>query len=389
MSVRVLHVVDSERRRGAEIFASGLVRALNERDVEQHVVVLDGAGEPAVRYVAPTTRLPSEGRTLPGLRVRVATARALRRIVDEWAPDIVQAHGGDTIKYSALAMRKSGARLVLRAIGSPPAWVRRGPRRAVYGHLMRRATCVVAVAEAVRREVADLFRVPPAKVVTIPTGREADRVRPRAGRSATRRALGIEPKAPVMISLGALTWEKDPVAHVDVMARVVRGGRPDAMHLIVGDGPLRPEVESAVRERGLEERVIVAGSRDDVGDLLAASDVMLVASGIEGMPGCAIEAGFAGLPVVAHDVAGVSEVVVDGVTGFLVRPPNLEALTERVLTLFGDAEARRRMGREGRRRCIGRFDMETIAPLYAQLYESLMSLPRGGGLPGSVAVTQT
>jgi glycosyltransferase involved in cell wall biosynthesis len=192
-----------------------------------------------------------------------------------------------------------------------------------------------------------------------------------------------------MISLGALTWEKDPVAHVDVMARVVRGGRPDAMHLIVGDGPLRPEVESAVRERGLEERVIVAGSRDDVGDLLAASDVMLVASGIEGMPGCAIEAGFAGLPVVAHDVAGVSEVVVDGVTGFLVRPPNLEALTERVLTLFGDAEARRRMGREGRRRCIGRFDMETIAPLYAQLYESLMSLPRGGGLPGSVAVTQT
>ena len=95
--------------------------------------------------------------------------------------------------------------------------------------------------------------------------------------------------------------------------------RPDLTHLIAGDGPLRDAAETEAERLGGGERTRFLGSRGDVADLLAASDVLLLASKTEGMPACVIEAGIAGLPVAAYALAGVPEAVVSGETGLLAR----------------------------------------------------------------------
>jgi glycosyltransferase involved in cell wall biosynthesis len=368
-TIRVLHVLSTGTRRGAELFASDLVRALDGA-VTQRVAILRAPGSVDVPFAEPPEILPTNGHRFPGLRVDVRTLRALRALLASWEPAVVQAHGGEALKYAALATATRPVPIVYRRIGSAVPRIARGPRRALYSLLMRRAARVVAVAEAVRQETIDLFRLPPDRVVTIPPGIALLRVEPLAGRAATRRSLGITQDGPVILSLGALSPEKELFGHLRVSRALIREF-PETVHIFAGDGPLRGDLQSFVRARGLEERVLVLGARLDVGDLLAASDVMLLASQTEGMPGCLIEAGMVGLPVVAFSVAGVPEVVVDGATGFLAAPGDFNGLTKGVRRLLRDPQLREAMGRAALDRCRARFDISMVAPRYLEIYQEL------------------
>jgi glycosyltransferase involved in cell wall biosynthesis len=368
--MRVLHVVASGQRRGAETFAADLVGAMAEAGVAQHVAVLrpvDGSG---VRFGTDTSVLGGDGWWAPGARVEVGALRRLRTTVDGWAPDIVQAHGGEPLKYAVLAAGGRPCRVIYRRIGSASPWIAGRAQRLAYGWMMRRALRVVAVAEAVRRETIEVFRLPSQHVVTIPNAVDARRLEPSADRAAVRRRLGIPPNAVVVLSLGALSWEKDPLAQVRATALALARHR-DAVHLLAGDGPLRGEVEAAVAAQSPQGRARVLGSRPDVADLLEASDLLLFASRTEGMPASLIEAGMAGVAVAGYAVAGAAEVVEPGVTGLLVQPGDLQALSATVATLLDDGVRRATMGRAARERCRTRFEIQPVAARYLRLYQEL------------------
>jgi glycosyltransferase involved in cell wall biosynthesis len=297
--------------------------------------------------------------------------RGLRELVAAWRPDVVQAHGGEPLKYTVMAgVIGSAPPIVYRRIGSAPREIERGPRRAAYGWLMRRAARVIAVAEVLNHEVVRTFRVPAGRVVTIPNGVDPSRLQPVHGAESTRRALGVADRGPVMLSLGALVWEKDPMAQLDVAARVVRE-RPGAVLLMAGDGPLRPRVEAGIAERGLEGRVLMLGARDDVADLLAASDLLLFTSMSEGMPAVVIEAGMAGVPVAAFAVGGIPEVIEGGVTGLLASPGDVDGLASQALALLEDPQRHDAMGRAASEAC-ARFDIREIGERYLDVYGSLV-----------------
>ena len=370
--MRVLHVISSNQRRGAEMFASQLIEFLNETTVTQRVAVLNGSENSPLSYQSPTEIWKSDGWMFPGLRTDARTLLRLRKLISSWSPDLIQAHGGEALKYALFAGHGRNTRVIYRKIGTIAPWAERGPRRIAYAVLMRRAACVVTTAEALRKETIGLFGVAPHKVVTIPRGVDPRGVEPIKGRERTRRSLGISETARVILSLGALTWEKDPVAHIELVARV-SSQEPEVVHIVAGDGPLRVQVEEAARARGLDGRVLHLGVRSDVGDLLAASDVMLLASRAEGMPGVVIEAGMAGLPVVAYAVAGVPEVVANGVTGLLAAPGDLDSLTEFTLRLLRDEATRCTMGAAARERCRSQFDARNVAPRYIALYRGLVN----------------
>lgn len=370
--MRVLHVVATGERRGAELFASDLVSALSNDGVEQRVAALRAVGLTAADYEAPTIALGPATWRLPGIRVDPGVALRLHRLVEEWPPEIVQAHGGEALKYAVAAAVDRRAKLIYRRVGGAPYWITRGVRKAAHRALMRRAARVVAVAEAIRIEAIETFGLHPRHVVTIPNAVDGRRLTPTLSREESRQALGIGPAAPVILSFGALTWEKDPLVHVEVARRVLRAV-PDALHLVVGDGPMRSDVEKAIG-RDLDGRTVMLGRRSDVADVLVASDVLLFASrpdGMEGMPGIIIEAGMTGLPVVGYAVAGVPELVIDGVTGRLVFPGDRDGLATRLLELLRDDVRRREMGNAARQRCRKEFDIASVAPLYLELYRSL------------------
>jgi glycosyltransferase involved in cell wall biosynthesis len=373
-TLRILHVLDSRQLRGAEMFASDLIRALNTTSVSQRVAVLQDLEGPGVHFDTPVHLLGSDGWMAPGLRIRPRALRGLRRLINRWRPDIAQAHGGSTLKYTIPAVGTQRTRVVYRQIGPTPRAIAGPIKRAGHGLLMRRADAIVAVGEAVRRNLVEMFRVPAEHVVTIPNAVDPRRMRLTRDRESFRQELGIPPSSPVLLSLGALTWEKDPLAHLDIAARVLTR-RPDAIHLLVGDGPMRGEVEAAIRRLGLEKRQWLMGARSDVANFYAASDLLLFASrpyGMESMNASVIEAGMLGVPAAAYAVGGVPEVVLDGVTGCLTPAGDADGLAERVLELIGDPEATRTMGEAARERYRSKYDIRGIAPKYLELYEELV-----------------
>jgi glycosyltransferase involved in cell wall biosynthesis len=353
------------------VFTSDLVAALDAPDLEQRLAVLHGGPPWAVDFGVPVTALGSRPSRLT-VPLRPGVVWNLRRLLRDWRPDLVQAHGGQPLKYAALAASSRRPPVVYRRIGSVAGWISGTPRRTLYRQLVRRAARVVAVAESVRAETVEAFRLPSARVVVIPNGIDPRRLEPARGRDGARAALGVPASATVVLSLGALSWEKDPLGQLAASAPLLRR-RADVVHLFAGAGPLRADLEAAAGAEGLDGQVKVLGSRDDVGDLLDASDLLLFASRTEGMPASVIEAGIAGRPVVGVALAGVPEVVQDGVTGVLVPPGDRQGLGAAVERLAGDQALRSAMGRAARARCLDRYGIGAVATAYRALYDELVA----------------
>ena len=170
---------------------------------------------------------------------------------------------------------------------------------------------------------------------------------------------------PLLLSVGRLKAPKD----FPTLARALDRLPSDSFEaLIVGDGPERPSLEEEIERLGLGELVRLAGERRDVPELLAGADVFVLSSSSEGMPMSVLEAMAAGLPVVASRVGGVPELVVDGETGLLVAPGDVEELAAALERLIADTELRQRLGAAGRARARQEFDPDSFRRAHVELY---------------------
>jgi glycosyltransferase involved in cell wall biosynthesis len=152
---------------------------------------------------------------------------------------------------------------------------------------------------------------------------------------------------------------------------------PKHHFLLVGDGPLGPELRQQAEELGLTGRAHFLGRRNDVPRLLAAADLFVLSSKTEGMPAVLIEAGLAGLPSVAFNVGGVAEVVEHQATGLLVPAGDFPGLGQALITLSEDSQRRAVMGEEARRRCYQQFDMSQVACQYEELFLRVLGAEDG------------
>jgi glycosyltransferase involved in cell wall biosynthesis len=142
--------------------------------------------------------------------------------------------------------------------------------------------------------------------------------------------------------------------------------------LIAGDGPLRNELESEIRDRDLSDSVFLLGYRDDIPEVMAGSDVFVLPSYREGTPLVIYEAMASGLPVVATDIAGIPEQVENATSGYLIPTGDSEVLSNKLKTLLSDSDLRQSMGRCAIRRG-NQFTVEKMLSEYASLYTELNS----------------
>ena len=232
------------------------------------------------------------------------------------------------------------------------------------------ATSAVACSEAVRRFFEDEIGYPQVDVVLNPV--DTDRFHALPGRGEARRALGLPPATAILACVAVLKAVK---GHLDLLEalRTVRASRPDVCLLLVGDGPEREVLEQRVTALDLGGSARFLGWRSDVPLILAASDLVVLASHREGLPLAALEAGAAGRPVVATDVGGVGEAVVDGITGLLVPPRDPERFAKAVLALLDRPERAHDMGQRARDRVQTRFAAAGIARQWEGLYDRLLA----------------
>ncbi len=170
---------------------------------------------------------------------------------------------------------------------------------------------------------------------------------------------------PRIVAVGRLQAPKDPLSFVRALGRM-SGRRFEA--LVVGDGPDRPVVEAELERLGLEGAVVLTGERQDVAEILADSDIFVLASRSEAFPMTVLEAMAAGLPVVGPRVGGLAELVVEGETGFLVTPDDPPALANAIGALVDDPALRERFGAAGRARVETHFTLESFLEAHRDLY---------------------
>jgi glycosyltransferase involved in cell wall biosynthesis len=191
-----------------------------------------------------------------------------------------------------------------------------------------------------------------------------------ATRAQIRSRLGLAADALVAGVIARLTDQKGHVFLLDALSRVPSLA---AVHLlVVGDGPLRGDLEAIAAAGGIGDRVHFLGARRDLGDLLSAMDLFVLPSLWEGLPLSMVLAMGAGLPVVTTAVAGIPEVVTDGVTGLLVPPGDADALGRALARVVADPSERARLGQNARQFVLPRFGVDGYVRAVVQLYDELL-----------------
>jgi glycosyltransferase involved in cell wall biosynthesis len=170
---------------------------------------------------------------------------------------------------------------------------------------------------------------------------------------------------PRIVAVGRLQAPKDPLSLVRALG-TLSGRRFEG--ILVGDGPDRPAVEAELRRLGLEGVIVLTGEREDVAEILAESDIFVLASRSEAFPITVLEAMAAGLPVIGPRVGGLAELVVEGETGLLVAPGDPAALANAIGTLVDDPALRERFGAAGRARVETNFTLESFLDAHRDLY---------------------
>jgi len=193
-----------------------------------------------------------------------------------------------------------------------------------------------------------------------------------------RSQLGISDSSLVIGAVGSMVPRKNFKSLINAVCAL--GGRLERTVLVViGDGPLRAELERRALANFSVARVMFPGAVPEAAAWYPAFDLLCSSSlDQEGMPNVLMEAGAAGLPVVATAVGGALELVEDGVNGFLVPPDNIDSMVEKLEKLLRDPDARRRMGQAGREKMRREFRVSAMVSHMMQVYEEMLSCRRLG-----------
>ena len=350
----VVHIVASLNAGGLERVVFDLVKHSDRARFTPRVVCLEEPGVWGARFVelnAPVDCVASVRRGQVGRIHRLA--QHLRDI----GADIVHTHNVKAHLSGALAAGLARVPVVLSTKHG-----RNFPTRPL-GRLANRLACrVCANLVGVSADCAaiwhDVERASPEKISVITNGIDvtAFPVSFQAGEGPAR-----------AVSIARLSAVKDPVTLLQA-TRLVLVREPEFRLDLVGDGPLRSQVEQAIVTLRLGDRVHLHGYVDDVRGVLAGASFFVLASTSEGVSLTLLEAMAAGLAVVATRVGGNPEVVAHGETGVLVPPGAPDALADAMLWMLRQPHARERMGRLGRRRVEDRFHVRRTVEAYEELY---------------------
>jgi glycosyltransferase involved in cell wall biosynthesis len=293
----------------------------------------------------------------------------LHRCIRRERVQIVHAHSGHALALGALAAMGTSAKLIFaRRVISPLR--PNGASRWEY----HRADHAIAVSHAAVRGLVEAG-MDPARVDVVHSGVDLTRTVAPASPDALA-ALGIPAGAPLVVMVAAITSMKDPLNFVRAVA-VARASVPRMHALLVGDGALRPQVESLVRELALGDVFHLSGFRSDADSLMKAGDVVALSSNAqaEALGTVLLDALAFGKPVAATTAGGIPEVIEHGKQGLLSPIGDSDALGAAIARLLGDRELAARMGAAALERA-PEFSVERTVERTIAVYEKVLGVER-------------
>jgi glycosyltransferase involved in cell wall biosynthesis len=358
--MRALFLTKHLRAGGAQRLWSILVPALRERGIDARLLTLDDEGE----FYAQLQRdgVPVDAARMRGRLDVPRLVAALRR---QPRPDVVVTYDERSHLVGALLAARLGIPQVAgdyTSAGFP--W--KLHRRWILRLVGRRFAAAVTVAPERNSDLAALG-VPAERIRVIPCGVDPAWFRPRRSRAEVRAALGLTDDAFVALLPVVLRPEKQPGRFVDAVARA--HAREQRVHgLVTGYGPLESEIRA---QAAPHPEVSILGHRDDMADLVEASDAICLTSDFEAVPYALLEGMALARPVVAMEAGSLASLVADGETGRLVGAGDVQALADALVALAQDPAEARRLGEAGRARQRKRYDAAAMCDAYVRLFDAL------------------
>lgn len=371
--MRVVHISKVTGIAGSEGHLLNLLPGLAARGVDVRMWVLVEPRRPVPEYMARWREAGIDSAALPiYLDLDPTLVVRLTRRLRQLRPDIVHTHLIHADTHGPPSARLAGVKAVISTRHNDDPFRRRFPIRGLTRVLDGLTDHYVAISEWVRAYTVEREGVAPEKVTTIRYG-----LPPASGPESLnglRDSLSVPSDAPLVGVVARLVAQKGHIYLLEAFRRVL-ADLPAARLLVVGDGPLRAELEAQAAALGIEESVNFTGWRDDADRLIAALDVLAMPSLWEGFGLVALEAMARAKPIVATRVSALPEVVVDGPegTGWLVPPRDAEALAGALLEALRQPDAAQTHGQRGYQRLLDHFSPQRMADQTLAVYERVLS----------------
>lgn len=373
MTIRVLHVVLSLGTGGLE---NGIVNIINRSDQNKFkidVICLREQGELGDRIDNPNTEVFFDASRSSGLKNAISVIREAQRRKDY---HVIHTHGWATMLAGYLTGLLESKPIIMNGEHGTlyySSWRQRFMQR----FLFNRMTINLSVSGALVKEISNRFGVSESKFLPILNGVDIDKFKPsEESRSKYRELLGLTDKQFVIGSVGRLVEVKNYPSLVRAFALFVKK-HPSSKLLLTGDGPMRGDLESLIKQLEVTDSVELLGRRDDIPELMNAYDVFVLPSFREGLSNTILEAMSTGLPAVVSNVGGSPEIVVEGITGNLFEVDDIDKMAQCFERFAGDAGYLKQISHQARNHVVDNYSLPTMVENYQNVYVELLAGAKG------------
>jgi glycosyltransferase involved in cell wall biosynthesis len=306
-------------------------------------------------------------------KLDLATVAPIRRLIKEQGIDLVHTHGVRANLVARMAGRSENVPVVTTFHSVLQYDYSTSAEAAVARFLTRltnnRTDRFIAISGAIKEDLVAMG-VTPHRIKVIYNGLDVSLLTPGDSPDNVRRNLGISPGQRVVAMVGRLHAVKGHIFLLKAAQQIITQHH-DVVFLLVGEGPERRTIEKTIQELGLEDKVIMTGFYPNISDLYPIMDMLCLPSLMEGMGLVLLEAMYFGVPVVATQVGGIPEVIIDGESGLLVDPGNSRALAMAITWLLDDPGLQRQLITGGLRRA-QQFTVENMVRHTERVYTDLI-----------------
>ena len=366
--MKILQLVTRRQFRGAEVFAANLSSELIDLG---HDIIFAGLyrslGEELKVERAKNIDLSEEKRG----PLSPALVKEIAKLVRQEKPDVVQCNGSDTLKYMAAASLVAPKIPILyRNISMISRWVNTRAKLFLYRAIFSRVSHVSSVGDEAIEDFIETINFPRSKTSVIRRGIPIREVKDEKLVANYREQLGLKLEHKVVIHVGNFSAEKNHKFLVDLFESIKKDD--DNIKLIcVGTGQLFGLIQEEVKRKNLNETIFLLGFRKDIPELLALSHCLVLSSKVEGVPGVILEAAAQRTPSIAINVGGVSEVLIDRRTGFLIDGFNKQEFLDKLREILSNESLRRELGTNAYNLVQQVYDPLLNAEKFEKLYSEL------------------
>lgn len=368
--IRVLHIVQSMETGGLENGIVNLVNHSNNNDFVVDILCLRERGELADRITNTTSQVFFDGNKQHSKFI------AIKKVFlhcKEHHYDIIHSHG-----YATMLAAYVGGSLAkcTNIINGEHGTLYHSSKKdiLIQRFLFNRMKFNLSVSQVLKETICGIYSVSESKFKTIINGVDTIKFNSQDILLDLKNELQLSSEQMIIGSIGRLVEVKNYPSLIKAMSIVIKE-IPNTRLLIAGEGPERKTLESLISKLKLNDNVVLLGRRDDVSDLMKLYDIFVLPSYSEGLSNTLLESMASGTPVVASNVGGNSEIVAEGLSGYLYPSDDSQALAEILIELIKDQAKRNKLGLNARRHIEDNFSIASMVNNYESAYKTLMIQP--------------